>query len=151
VKSKLLIFVAVASAALAGIFLIRAHRARVADEAIWSDLAQHLPAPSLTTGEVSFPHDPVSIIPDHDGASDESGHVRLANGDLWRFAFRSHHLLDRPDLDGFAVFSGPLGTFRVRGEAFCCEVQIPKGTPSKDSTEFLAFLRRASNLVEPAP
>jgi len=146
VKSKLIILFIVASAVLAGSFLIRGYRARMADEAIWSDLAQRLPAQSLTTNEVSSPDDPVSFIPDHDGTGNELGHVRLANGDLWRFAFRTHHVLNRPD--GFAVFSGPLGTFRVRGEAFCCEVQIPKGTASRGSTEFLAFLRNASDLVE---
>jgi hypothetical protein len=51
---------------------------------------------------------------------DQTGHVKLANGEVWRFAFRSHD----DGEDSYSVFTGPEGSYRVRGDYFCCEVEI---------------------------
>lgn len=113
---------------------------------MWRELSLLVPAQALTPSEAQITNDAVfaKVTPEHN----EVGHVQLANGDIWRFAFRSHHLLDGPD--SFSIFTGPLGTFRVRGAYFCCEVQFPSTPTPKDSTEFLAFLRSVHTSVEPA-
>lgn len=140
-KSTLIIF-GLAAAAVVG-FLIHAS---TAEAALWRKLSLRVPTQALSPTEAQIKNDGVSskLTPERD----EIGHVQLGNGDIWRFAFRSHHLLGGPD--SFSVFSGPPGTFRVRGDYFCCEVQFP-GTPiPKDSSEFLAFLRSVHKSVEPA-
>jgi hypothetical protein len=134
---------AVAVLTVAAVFV---QRTRAAEAAVWRELSQRVPAQALTSAEAQITNDALSarVTPEHD----EVGHVQLPNGDTWRFAFRSHHLLDGPD--SFSVFTGPLGTFRVRGAYFCCEVQFPSTPTPKDSAEFLAFLRSVHNSVEPA-
>jgi hypothetical protein len=87
---------------------------------------------------------PVSATRTSEG--DAVGQVLLANGDIWRFAFRSHHRIG--GLNSYAVFNGPLGTFRVRGDYFCCEVQFPGDAPPEDSTALVTFLKRVNNSVQ---
>jgi hypothetical protein len=82
-------------------------------------------------------------------AGEQTGHVRLANGEVWRFAFRSHHLIDGEE--SYSVFTGPGGSYRVRGDYFCCEVEIPDDAVPKDGAEFVAFLRSEHPLVERMP
>ena len=120
-------------------------RTRAAEAAVWRDLLHSVPAQPLTPAEVQITDGPLSarITPDNN----EAGSIRLANGDTWRFAFRSHHVVGGPD--SFSVFAGPSGTFRVRGDYFCCEVQIPDEALSKDSAAFVAFLHRVHPSVEP--
>ena len=136
-------FVAAASIVTTAVFI---HRTRAAESAVWRDLLQAIPAQPLTPAESQITDGPLSarLTPDNN----EAGSVRIANGDTWRFAFRSHHLVGGPD--SFSVFAGPSGTFRVRGDYFCCEVQIPDDALSKDSAAFVAFLRRVHPSVEPA-
>jgi hypothetical protein len=121
---------------------------RDAETKIWKSLAEQVPAKALE------PQDAILTI----GAittyrvtaeQDTTGHVRVANGDIWRFAFRSHHLLDGDD--SYSVFAGPSGTFRMRGNRFCCEVEVPSNPPPRDSAEFLAYLRGAHDFFEPLP
>lgn len=135
-------FLAVAVLIVAAVFVLRS---RAAEAAVWRELSASVPAQALTPSETQIINDAVSarVTPEHN----EVGHVKLANGDTWRFAFRSHHLLDGPE--SFSVFTGPLGTFRVRGAYFCCEVQFSGTSTPKDSTHFLAFLRSAHDSVEP--
>jgi len=120
-------------------------RTRAAEAETWQDLARSVPAQPFTPIESEITIGSVSARRTPEG--NEVGSVRLDNGDTWRFAFRSHHLIGGPD--SFSVFAGPDGTFRVRGGYFCCEVQLPKEAVSKDSTEFIAFLRRVHESFEP--
>ena len=140
VTFSILGFLALVSAMVA----IVVHRARAAEAAAWRELTRSVPAYPLTPTESELTDGPLSarLTPDRN----EVGSIRLANGDIWRFAFRSHHLLGGPD--SFSVFAGPSGTFRVRGTYFCCEVQLPAEAVSKDSAEFLTFLRRVHSSVE---
>ncbi len=121
-------------------------RARDAEAAVWQGLSRAVPAHPLTPDESEITDGPLSARITSE--NHEIGSIRLANGDTWRFAFRSHHSLGGPD--SFSVFAGPSGTFRVRGAYFCCEVQLPDDAVSKGSTEFIAFLRRVHPAVEPA-
>jgi hypothetical protein len=142
VKTKFFILAVVAIIMIAiATFVLRG---RSNETAVWQELFQHLPARPLTPAEIQITDEAVSarMTPEND----EVGHIQLANGDIWRFAFRSHHLVGGPD--SFSVFAGPPGVFRVRGDYFCCEVQLPNGPPPKDSAEFLAFLRHVHNSVE---
>ena len=134
--------VVVAAVVTSAVFI---QRTRAAEAAVWRDLLQSVPAKPLTLAESQITDGPLSarLTPDNN----EAGSIRLANGDTWRFAFRSHHVVGGPD--SFSVFAGPSGTFRVRGDYFCCEVQIPADALSKDSAAFVAFLRRVHPLVEP--
>jgi hypothetical protein len=127
-------------------FAILGFLAVAAEAAVWRDLSRSVPAQPLTPAESKNTDGPLSarLAPD----DSEVGSIRLANGDIWRFAFRSHHLIGGPD--SFSVFAGPSGTFRVRGDYFCCEVQFPEDALAKDSSEFIAFLRRVHPSVEPA-
>jgi hypothetical protein len=120
---------------------------RIHEAAVWRQLSQRVPAQALSPAEAEITADAVSGRLTPDGV-DEVGHVRLANGDIWRFAFRSHHLLHCSD--SYSVFAGPAGIYRVRGDYFCCEVQFPSATMPKDSAEFLTFLRGVHNSVERA-
>ena len=120
---------------------------RLYEAAVWRQLSQRLPAEALSPAEAEITADAVSARLTPDGV-DEVGHVRLANGDIWRFAFRSHHLLHGSD--SYSVFAGPSGIYRVRGDYFCCEVLFPNATMPKDSAEFLTFLRRFHHSVESA-
>ena len=118
---------------------------RIHEAALWRQLSQRVPTQALSPAEAEITADAVSARLTPDGI-DEVGHVRLGNGDIWRFAFRSHHLLGGSD--SYSVFAGPAGIYRVRGDYFCCEVQFPSTTMPKDSAEFLTFLRRFHNSVE---
>lgn len=133
--------------AIAGLIAVGlAQRSRLREAAAWQELLQLVPSQPLTPAETQITEGPISgrITPDH---RSEVGHVRLASGDVWRFAFRSHHLLR--GTDSFTVFSGPAGTFRVRGDYFCCELTFDDPTAAKDSTQFLSFLRRVHSSVTP--
>jgi hypothetical protein len=132
-------FVAIVAA---GLFF----RAYAMEAAAWRALSERVPAHPLTPEETEVTFDGLSVRTITDG--DQVGHIRLANGDIWRFAFRSHHHLAGPD--SFSIFSGPTGAFQVRGDYFCCEVQFPGRPVSKDSNEFLALLRSVHKSVEPA-
>ncbi len=134
-----LVVLCLAVLAVVGYFL----RSNAVEKSIWRELSLQVPAQALTPAETRITSDAVSD--GNTSGSDQIGHVRLGNGDVWRFAFRSHHAVNGPD--SFSVFAGPLGTFRVRGDAFCCEVQFPESA-TKDSAEFLAFLRRTNGSVE---
>lgn len=85
----------------------------------------------------------------------QAGHVLLPNGESWRFAFRSHHLMGGDD--SYSVFAGPPGTFRLRGPYFCCEVQFEEGKSGgeghlpKDSPALFALLRDTHRSMEPVP
>ena len=119
---------------------------RAARAGIWRDLSALVPAAPITPSEAETTDGSLmaKFTADH---KSELGSIHLANGDIWRFAFRSHHLIGGPD--SYSVFAGPSGTFRVRGDYFCCEVQVPPEATSKDSSEFLAFLRRVHPSVTP--
>jgi hypothetical protein len=140
-KTKLIIIVGLVGLAVAGFFL----RIHPAEASVWRELSQRVPTQALTTNESQFIDDAIfaRLTPEQD----QVGHLRLENGDIWRFAFRSHHRLG--GLDSFSVFAGPPGTFRVRGDYFCCDVQFPGQSLPKDSAGFLAFLRRVNSSVEP--
>jgi hypothetical protein len=115
----------------------------VREAGLWRDLAEKVPAASVERTKARYTMDDVFVYPS-DG-TDEVGYVELASGDVWRFAFRSHHRLNR--FDSYSVFSGPLGTYRVRGDYFCCEVQFRREEMPKDSASFLAFLRSSHPFV----
>ena len=66
-------------------------RDRVSEAEVWKELSQRLPSKTLTPQETHNTSDPVTTILSPDG--DQVGNVRLPNGEIWRFAFRSHHLL----------------------------------------------------------
>jgi hypothetical protein len=121
-------------------------RSRAAEAAAWRDLFHDVPAQPLAPTATQITDGPLSAKLASN--NNEIGSIRLGNGDTWRFAFRSHHLMGGPD--SFSAFAGPSGTFRVRGDYFCCEVQVPPEAVSKDSKEFVAFLRRVHPSVEPA-
>ncbi|MCW0220260.1 MAG: hypothetical protein OJI67_18180 [Prosthecobacter sp.] len=142
ITSIIFVVVVLVSSAVLGFFL---HRQSV-QTAVWDDLARLLPVQPLSPAEVQTTLGPIFSRADHDSAL---GHVTLANGDLWRFAFRSHHVLGTDD--SFSVFAGPLGTFRLRGSYFCCEVQFPDSPMPKDSHAFLAFLQQVHTSCEQLP
>ena len=146
-KYVILGFLVLASAV---VFLLIDYRTRAEQAPVWHALSDAVPARPLTPAEALLNSGPISSRQTHDGT--QVGSIRLANGDVWRFAFRSHHLLDRlSDLDSFSVFAGPSGTYRVRGPCFCCEVQLPADAVAKGSPEFLAFLQRSHPFVEHVP
>ena len=108
---------------------------------IWRELDAVLPGenevtPTTETGDYK--------IVNHD----QSGFIRMKNGDVWRFAFRSHHSV--PSDDSFTIFSGKLGTFRCRGTAFCCEVMFEEAEPAADSESFVTLLKDIHKTVEKA-
>jgi hypothetical protein len=136
-----LVIVGLAAAAVASYFV----REHAIEAAVWTELQNSVPAQSLTPTEAQIQFGAVASRSSPSG--DQVGHVELPNGDIWRFAFRSHHTLGGPD--SYSVFAGPSGTFRVRGDYFCCEVQFPGAPMPKDSGEFLALLRRVHRSVDP--
>jgi hypothetical protein len=138
-KIALIILGAIAATVLA--FFIRAH---VGEEAVWRKLTKSVPLQPLTSAEIKLTNDHVYSRDTAD--YDQVGNVVLNNGDVWRFAFRSHHAIG--GFDSFSVFSGPPGTFRVRGEGFCCEVEFSNEADLKDSVAFLASLRRDNDSVQ---
>ena len=104
----------------------------------WDELARLLPREPLGTELVWIKN---GVVVSHGTPSGHQlGHLTLPNGDIWRFAFLSHHL--NGTSDSFSIFAGPSGTYRVRGGYFCCEVQLFDPLP-KDSAEFVELLKRA--------
>lgn len=142
VTFRILGFLALAAVIVGAVFL---QRNRTAESEIWRDLARCVPAQPLTPTESKVSDGPLSAR--FTPQNNEVGSIRLANGDIWCFAFRSHHLVGGPD--SFSVFTGPTGTFRVRGDYFCCEVQLPGEADTKSSSDFISFLRRVHSSVEP--
>lgn len=121
------------------------YRDWAAEAEVWSQLHLILPAGPIAKTEAMISAGPLAARISPQG--DEIGSIQLGNGDVWRFAFRSHHRLGGND--SYSVFAGPAGTFRVKGPWFCCEVQMPDDSVPKDSAEFLAFLRRGHTFVAP--
>jgi hypothetical protein len=82
--------------AVAAIIMIAtfALRGRSNETAVWQELFQRLPARPLTPAEIQITDEAVSarMTPEND----EVGHIQPANGDIWRFAFRSHLPCRRP-------------------------------------------------------
>ena len=129
---------------LAGTLFIRRETARTEQWQSLENLVQGVPLappPELATE--------AGVCAGLGAAGEQTGHVRLANGEVWRFAFRSHHLIDGEE--SYSVFTGPGGSYRVRGDYFCCEVEIPDDAVPKDGAEFVAFLRSEHPLVERMP
>jgi hypothetical protein len=117
------------------------------DRSHWRTLGTKLP-PASSPADATFLGEWWASA-EHDHEITQAGYVRLANGDLWRFAFLSHHVLSDPDSK--SLFDGPRGRFRVQGEYFCCEVQFPDTAQPKDSDAFLALLQQTHPTVESAP
>lgn len=108
---------------------------------IWRELDAVLPGENEVT--------PTTEMGDYKIVNhDQAGFIRMKNGDVWRYAFRSHHLV--PGDDGFTIFSGKLGTFRCRGTAFCCEVMFEEPEPAADSESFVTLLKESHKTVEKA-
>ena len=108
---------------------------------IWRELTELLPAENEVTPETEMG---LYKMVNHD----QSGFVRMKNGDVWRYAFRSRHLV--PGDDSFTIFSGKLGTYRCWGTAFCCEVMFEEPEPSADSESFVTLLQESHKTVEKA-
>lgn len=119
---------------------------RSAERTIWNELSSLVPAQPLAPAEIQRTFGPVVCRSSHDS---DFGHVTLPNGDIWRYAFRSHHVLGT--LDSYSIFTGPSGSFRLRGSYFCCEVQLPDSPMPKDSQEFLAFLQEVHPSFDRVP
>ena len=114
------------------------------DAVIWRDLTLIVPGSPLAATAVTITNGIVSARLS-DG-HDEVGHLQLPSGDVWRFAFRSHHLIGGPE--SYTVLVGPLGSYRIRGDYFCCEVQFPRDATPKTSDELLSLLRTVNTSVE---
>lgn len=82
---------------------------------------------------------------DHDN---DIGHVGFADGETWRYAFISHHMM--PGTDSFSIFEGPGETWRLKGSYFCCEV-FPSEKQPRNAEEFRAMLKKTGDVVVEAP
>lgn len=119
-------------------------RARAAVAQRWQELGDEVRSlAAVPEGEASSQE---LVSYSRTAAGDQVGHVRLGNGEIWRFAFRSHHYIVGEE--SYAVFAGPSETYRVRGSYFCCEVELPGEAMPEDGAAFVAFLRDTHPLVE---
>ena len=106
-----------------------------ASQRIWEELAAELdiislsPTPSTSTEW---------LISDPAEEADHIGLCRMKNGEVWSFAFRSHHLMR--GRESMAVFRGPQDTIQLVGDYFCCEVILPFGQPVSGA-EFIRQLQ----------
>jgi len=113
-------------------------------EAKWSAIAAQVPLTPLSVTHTS-------ALPSNGwlfgfATNDyEIGHVVLRDGEVWRFAFASHHLFTGPD--SYTVFESRRGTIRVRGGGFCCEVEFDDQAQPAETEEFVALLRRRGDDV----
>jgi hypothetical protein len=109
----------------------------------WNDLRRILPPMKLTdTKSESW------FVTDVRPGLDQFGHCDLKNGDVWTFAFRSHHNVQ--GTESLALFRGPKGTFRLKGGYFCCEIMPPFSQPD-NSDQFLELLGRLDDLQPDVP
>ena len=76
----------------------------------------------------------------------EVGQVVLRDGEVWCFAFASHHVVAGPD--SYTVFQGRHGTIRVKGDRFCCEVEFGDHRQPADTDEFIALMWSQGDVVE---
>ena len=135
-KTRLLATAAIALSCLAAwrIVVWRTIEGR-ASQRIWEELTAELdiislpPTPSTSTEW---------LISDPAGESDQIGLCRMKNGEVWSFAFRSHHLMSGSE--SMAVFRGPQDTIQLVGDYFCCEVILPFGQPASGA-EFIRQLQ----------
>lgn len=108
----------------------------------WRELRQEIPSSRLyRPPEQGRSDDWVAseVLPN----GDQIGHCVLHNGDVWTWAFRSHHEIQ--GTRSLTLFRGPQGTFRLSGEYFCCEVLFPFAQPD-DGDQFLNELRKIDTL-----
>jgi hypothetical protein len=77
------------------------------------------------------------------------GWIELGNGEVWRFAFLSHHQLLGED--SYSVFTGPAETWRVKGSGFCCEVDFGDSALPATGDALIKLLRRCGGELEKAP
>ena len=143
VRKLVLITGIVLSAALLGVAVV-AFRSRIAREARWQSLEGEISKLPLTVTADWESQAPVSARLTPEG--DQVGHVKLGNGEIWCFAFRSHHRIEGEE--SYSVFIGPGGSYRVRGSHFCCGVEMADEGMPKDGAEFVAFLHKMHPVVE---
>jgi len=116
-------------------------RQREREEGRWRDITAHVPsAPLLPSTKDDW------IATGSSTGTYQAGQVTLGDGDVWRFAFASHHLFAGPD--SYTVFKNHRDTIRVRGGGFCCEVEFYNQKQPADAAAFVALLRRRGDEVE---
>jgi hypothetical protein len=120
-------------------------RHHAAEQAIWRDVTSLVPAAPLSASSTNTLTKTDWLFGSSTGTY-EVGQVVLRDGEVWRFAFASHHVVSGPD--SYTVFRSPRGTIRARGDAFCCEVEFGDHKQPADTQEFIALLRSRGNEVE---
>jgi hypothetical protein len=119
------------------------HRARM--EASWCAIAAQVPATPLSATNASALPSNGWLFGFATGDC-EVGHVVLGDGEVWRFAFASHHKFTGPD--SYTVFRSHESTVRVRGGGFCCEVEFGDQKQPANTQEFIALLRSRGDDLE---
>jgi hypothetical protein len=119
------------------------HYAR--EERRWKDIGAQVPSTQLSLSNTS-------ALPNNGWLFGfctneyEVGHVVLRDGEVWRFAFASHHLFNGPD--SYTVFESHRDTIRFKGAYFCCEVEFGDLKQPADTPEFVSLLRSFGDDVE---
>jgi hypothetical protein len=142
-KFRLFIALAIVVPSLAAGALWWRHHAN--EEARWSDIAAQVPSIPSTASSTNAVAKSEWWFGSFIGMY-EVGQVVLRDGDVWRFAFASHHAFTGPD--SYTVFRSHRGKIRVRGGGFYCEVEFYEQKQPADTQEFVALLRRQGDDVE---
>ena len=128
------LLVSIVAVPLVCLFLWRGIEGR-ATQHIWEELTAELDTVSWSlTSSTSTEW----LISDPAGGNDQRGLCRMKSGEIWAFAFRSHHLMS--GRESMTVFRGPKDTIRLVGDYFCCEVQLPFDQPD-NGTDFIRQLQ----------
>jgi len=120
-------------------------RHHAAEQSMWRVVTSQVPAVPLSTSSSNTIAKTDWLFGSSTGMY-EVGQVVLRDGEVWRFAFASHHVVSGPD--GYTVFRGPRGTIRARGDAFCCEIEFGDHKQPADTQELIALLRNRGDEVD---
>jgi hypothetical protein len=140
-RGRLLSLILIPPLWAAGAVLLWSYRK---EEARWRDLTARVPADITIerVGETGMRGWWADVI-DNDC---QIGRVDLQNHDVWYYAFASHHLVEGSD--SYTVFRGKTGMIRLKGQAFCCEVDFGHRKRPADSDAFIALLRQSGDEVD---
>lgn len=123
-------------------------KTHVDETALWNDIIAHVPSQPFTE------QSPDTMTKSNWQRSSftgkyETGQVTLGNGEVWRYAFASHHSVKGEDC--YTVYRNHSDTIRVKGGGYCCELEFFGFRQPVDKQEFLTMLRNDRGVVMEMP
>jgi hypothetical protein len=112
---------------------------------IWESADTRAAGLAVVPGEEFYPGEWRTVKMESDI---QTGYLRFADGDVWRYGFASYHCV--PGTNSFSVYKGANETWRLKGDRFCCEI-FPGAEQPKNAEEFRAMLKKTGDVLEKVP